>query len=279
MSTSKLAFYTKPLPSLANFYELIDLSVKYGMTSYEGYCHLGLDQPNITEAQKIREYADKNNVTCCCFSLYVNIVGDNSKEKIEKIKRFVDVAEILGSPFIHHTVATGYSLDTLTDETKEQFFHRGIQGIREIYDYAATKNIRAVYEDQAFIFNGVSGFERLLNEVDRNIGIVADFGNIFQMNETIEPFIEKFHDRIVHVHFKDMKYISPDYTGSLVHPTLDGRRVAEVEFGTGDVNFNAAMDLLRKYNYNGFYSIERGAETNDLTLVDKTVEFCSKLVD
>lgn len=41
MSTSKLAFYTKPLPSLANFYELIDLSVKYGMTSYEGILSFG----------------------------------------------------------------------------------------------------------------------------------------------------------------------------------------------------------------------------------------------
>ncbi len=276
MSTAKLAFYNKPFPRIQSYYDLIDTVVAYGLPAYEGFCHMELTEPDVEAAKQIRAYADEKGVVCCCFSVYANITGDDAAAQVERMKGFADVAAVLGSPFLHHTISPQPKEEVLDENVREQLFWRGIDGIRQIYDYAIQKGVRAIYEDQAFIFNGVKGFERLLKEIDRDIGIVADFGNIYQVNETVEPFIEAFGDRVVHVHFKDMLNVPETYPDR--YPTWGDEFCAEIEFGHGTVNFEAAVALLRKFGYDGYYGMEYGAKTDDSAAIDEMVAFSQTLL-
>lgn len=276
MKTAKLAFYNKPFPRINSFYDLIDTAVEYGLPAYEGFCHMELAEPDVEAAQNIRAYADEKGVVCCCFSVYANITGDDAETQVERMKGFADVAAVLGAPFIHHTVAPQPKEAVADPAVREAMFWLGVEGIRSIYDHAIQKGVRAVYEDQAFIFNGLEGFGRLLKEVDRDIGIVADFGNIYQMNETIEPFIEAYGKRVVHVHFKDMRPADKD--DPTAYPTVGDNFVAETEFGTGTVNFEAAVAALRKFGYDGYYGLEYGAKSNDSSAIDEMLAFSRNLL-
>ena len=266
MSRNKIAFYSIPFPGIDCYSKLIDSAVEHGLSAIEGFCHLELTEPDIEAARRIREYADSRGIHFCCFSVFADIVQEDAAEQIERLKRFADVAAVLGSPFLHHTAITSNDPQILEEPTYQQLFDRGVAGIREIYDYAATKGVRAIYEDQAFIFNGVDGIGKLLNTVDRDIGLVADFGNIGQADETIVPFIRRYADRIVHVHLKDTNPADADTPMALL--TRQGHWIAEVEIGQGTVDFTQALALLRESGYNGYYALEYGAPEDDSDNID-----------
>ncbi|MBQ9860197.1 MAG: sugar phosphate isomerase/epimerase [Clostridia bacterium] len=273
MKQQKIAFYNPPFPRIKSFYEMIDLAVEYGLPAVEGFCHMELTEPDVEAAKKIRAYADEKGIVFCCFSVYADLVGEDSEAQIERMKGFTDVAAILGSPFIHHTVIITNDHARLTPENKEKLFYKGIDGIRQVYDYAATLGVRAVYEDQAFVYNGLEGFSRLLAEVDRDIGVVADLGNICQMEEEIQPIIRRFPDKIVHVHIKDMKWSktkAPD--SDCTWPTWQGNWVKEVEIGQGDVNFDECFALLKEIGYDGYYGLEYFAKSDDSPAIDEALE-------
>ena len=269
MSNPKIAFYNLPFPRITSYYQLIDTAVEYGLPAVEGFCHMELTEPDVEAAKKIRAYADEKGIVFCCMSVYADIVGEDAAAQVERMKRFADVAKVLGSPFIHHTVITTNDHALLTPENKEKFFYKGIEGIRQIYDYAESLGIRAVYEDQAFVYNGLEGFSRLVEEVDRNIGIVADLGNICQMEEEIQPVIRRFSDRIVHVHVKDMKWSdTKDPASDCTWATWQGNWVTEVEIGQGDVNFDECFALLKEIGYDGYYALEYYGRSDDTPAID-----------
>ena len=270
MNTCKIAFYNRPVPSVDSYYKMIDAAVEYGLSAIEGFSHMELTEPDIEAAKHIREYAEKSGISFCCFSVFSDIVQEDATEQIKRLKRFADVAAILGSPFLHHTVITSNDPQILQEPTYQQLFDRGIAGIREIYDYAATKGVRAVYEDQAFILNGGDGIARLLDAVNRDIGLVADFGNIHQADESIIPFMQRFADRIVHVHLKDMQPAKADSPYPLL--TKRGNWIAEVEIGQGVVDFQQAISLLQTFGYDGYYALEYGASQDDSPTIAEALQ-------
>ena len=266
MKSDKLAFYSKPFPRVTSYYDMVDLAVQYNVPAIEGFNHMELAEPNLEQARLIRKYADAKGITCCCFSVFADIVSNNAEAEINRLKGFADVAAILGSPYLHHTIAPRADRTTLLTAERDRLFYHGVTGVQQIFDYAKERQVRAVYEDQAFLFNGVENFARFLHAVDRNIGIVADVGNIGQMDETIEPFIQEFSDWIVHVHLKDMKITNAEDEHAL--PTWHGKYITETEIGSGMVDIAQAIRLLREKNYNGYFALEYSAPYNESSAID-----------
>lgn len=274
MTQHKLAFYNRPFPGVTSYFDLIDLSAQYGHSAFEGFNHMELKQPDPEAARRIRQYADAKGISCCCFSVYADIVGENATEQIDRMKRFAEVAQILGSPFLHHTIAPHAKKENLQGDELDRLFAKGVAGVREIFDYAQELGVRCVYEDQAFLFNGVERFGRFLREVERNVGVVADVGNICQMDQEILPFLHQFHQRIVHVHLKDMKPVGADHPKALT--TWNGNFFAETPVGTGTVKLAEAIDTLRQYGYDGYYALEYGAPQDDSPEIDLALEKIKK---
>ena len=255
----KIAIYSAPYPGLESYCDMIDFAAEVGVNALEGFCHFELSSPDIEAAKRIRDYADKKNVTCPCFSVFADIYHEDPAEKTEWLCRFADVAKILGSPYLHHTVIGDCFDHPGVLAKKEELFESGIKLVRDVTDYAASIGIGTVYEEQGFVFNGVEGFGRFLGEVDRPVGVVADTGNVFQTGDTIADFVSAFGSRVKHAHVKDWAFFLSDPGGYL--PTLDGRFACDVELGKGEIDVAGAVALLKSFGYDGYYALEFSGKT------------------
>lgn len=270
----KVSFYMPPFPRVKSYYDMIDVAVEHGLKSVEGFCNMDFETPDIEAAYKIKEYADKKGVTFPCFSVYINLVGEDADEMKEKLKGYADVAKILGSPYLHHTIANDFSEPDNVVPFKEEFFKKGVETVREIYDYAETLGVKAIYEEQGYLFNSVEGFKRFLDAVDREVGVVADFANIYQSGDKIEDFINAFADRFVHAHIKNVTLTDTNETGEGLK-TLAGNYMNEAEVDKGVVDCKKIIDMLKKAGYNGYYGLEFSAKTDDSSAIADAL----KLID
>ena len=254
---NKLCFYTPPYPGLTSWKDMIDAAVSCGLHAVEGYCMLELGTPDIEAAKRIREYADKKQVVFPCFSLYAPLAS----EMVSDLQAYADVAKILGSPYLHHTIVAGRDYKNILPR-KETLFAEGIEAVRQVYDYAESIGVKAIYEEQGYIFNGVEGFGAFLDAVDREVGVVADFGNIYQTGDGFLEFVEAYKEKVVHAHIKDIiiKDENPDGKGLA---TLNGTFMFPSPAGTGIVPIREGIDLLKAAGYDGYYGIEFQKESEE----------------
>lgn len=270
----KICFYSPVHPDVKTYFEMIDLSAQYGLNAIEGLSGFDLNQPDKEHAKRIREYADSKNIKFCCFSVFVNLVGKDSAEMMERLKSYAEVAEILGSPFLHHTIANDYRAPDNVVPYKEEFFKKGVSAAREIYDYCEQKGMRTLVEEQGYLFNGINGIEKLLDAVNRNVGLVADFGNIYQAEQTAKDYVKAFLDRFAHAHIKDV-VLTKDNPNGTGFKTINGNYMSSVEINTGDVGVEKIINMLKASGYSGYYSIEH---TVNKERVGEMVEQMKKFV-
>lgn len=273
---SKVCIYTKPFPSVASYMEMIDIAVSYGLDAVEGFCQFEFSDPNVEAAKEIKKYADEKGVKFPCFSVFINLVGDDSAEMVERLKGYAEVAAELGSPYLHHTIACNYFEPEKIVPFKDELFIKGVGAVREVYDYAEKLGVKTIFEDQGFLFNGVEGFGKFLAEVNRDVGVVADFGNIYQSYDGIEDFIKAFSDKVMHAHVKDITLADDDKNGGL--PTLPGKYMLEAKIGKGMIDIKGAINLLKEAGYDGYYGIEYGAPEDNSPKMDEAIKYvCESL--
>ena len=254
----RFCLYMPPLTSIRSYKEMVDYAAEHGIRKLETLNMLDLSTPDLEVARELKAYADAKGITFPCVSVGLSLVDEDREERIEELKRYADIAKILGSPYLHHTIALNFSDPQYIAENAELFYSRGLEAVREIFDYAASIGIRTIYEDQGFVFNGCKTFTRFLEEVDRNVGIVADFGNIQFVDEQIESFIPKFADRIVHVHAKDY-IVTPGGTRAAEpgeYTSKGGNLLKGCLVGEGSVRTEAAFQALQAMGYHGCVALE-----------------------
>lgn len=255
---NRFCLYMPPLTTIGSYKEMVDYAVSHGITKLEILNLLDMSAPDLDKARELKAYADEKGVSFPCVSVGMSLVDDDRREAIEAVKQYAQIAQILGSPYLHHTIALNFSEPQKIADNFELFYSRGLEAVREIFDYAATLGIRTIYEDQGFLFNGCETFARFLKEVDRNVGVVADFGNIQFVDEHVEGFISQFADRIVHVHVKD--YQVTDGGSRSAEPgeytSKGGNYLRGCLVGEGSVHTDAAFEALRAIGYHGIVALE-----------------------
>lgn len=257
-SKSSFCLYMPPLSSITSYMEMVDLAAAYGIRQLETLNILDLSTPDKAFAKELRAYADEKGISFPCVSLGLSLVDDDCREALETAKGYVEIAAILGAPVFHHTIALEFENYQRIADNFDLFYSRGLDAVRQLYDYAQTFGIRTVYEDQGFLFNGMENFSRFLREVDRDVGIVADFGNIQFVDEQVEDFISAFRDRIVHVHVKD--YLVTDGSSREQLPgeyrSKGGNYLLDCLVGNGSVHADKAFRMLREICYHGAVALE-----------------------
>ena len=271
---SKFCLYMPPVSTIHTYKEMVDYAAAHDIKNLEILNILDFSAPDPNLARELKAYADSKGISFPCVSIGLSLVDDDRREAIETVKKYADIAKILGSPYLHHTIALNFSDPQYIADHFELFYQRGLEAVREIFDYAATLGIRTIYEDQGFLFNGQENFARFLKDVDRNVGIVADFGNIQFVDEHVEGFITRFADRIVHVHVKD--YIITDGTSREKLPgeyaSKGGNYLQGCLIGQGNVHTEAAFRALQEIRYHGIVSLE-----GDPIGPDEEASFCHNL--
>ncbi|MPM86940.1 hypothetical protein SDC9_134033 [bioreactor metagenome] len=252
----KLGIFGLPDPKMT-FTEEIDYAKASGLSAIEPFPVQEFATPDVVAAKRLKEYAEKQGIDICCFSYAVSVVGEDCRTQIENLKRYADVAAALGSPYLHHTIYPVLSHDFKKMPFK-QLLKRAVDSIREVYDYAEQTGVKCIYEDQGYIFNGCERFDALLNEVNRDIGLVADLGNILFVGETPEEFVGHFAPYISHVHVKDYLFKSGNglYPGEEWYNTRNGDYLRGTVVGHGTVDFEKILKIPLSTGYEGYYSME-----------------------
>ncbi len=268
----KFCYYTPPFPRARSYRTMIDLAAEHGLFAVEGFCQFEFSTPDRNAARELKKYADARGVVFPCFSLFIDLVGEDAEARMEYLKGYAEVAAILDCPYLHHTVIPECTDPTAVLPRHDELFDKGVRAVREIYDYAAPLGVRTIYEDQGYIFNGVKGMTAMIDAVGRDIGVVADFGNITQADETIEAFIPAFADRIVHAHLKDVLITPENETGRSLK-TIGGNYMLSVPVGEGSVHFQKGLSLLREIGYDGYFGLEFSAKADDSTAMHDAIRY------
>jgi sugar phosphate isomerase/epimerase len=210
-------------------------------------------------AQKIRDALTASETDIACISCYLDVVADTApyaknEEDVENVKRCIDLAAAIGSPFVHHTLVTRLygGRDNYDAVLREVLAVAG-----EIADYAMARGITVLYEPQGMLFNGLAGYSLFFDAMrheHENVGVCLDVGNPLWVDEDCYALAEKYAPYVKHVHLKDY-VLGESATGSKLC-TLGGTPIREVRLGTGIVDVERVLDILKHSGYDGYLSIE-----------------------
>ncbi|MFA5746731.1 MAG: sugar phosphate isomerase/epimerase family protein [Candidatus Paceibacterota bacterium] len=178
---------------------------------------------------------------------------DLRKAAIEDVLYSIDMASRLGSKVVVlHPALEPYGLKIAEREKLE------IDSYKNIALYARDKNIMIGLENEAqtnFWFpDRACKFEELERTILTvgldNFGLALDIGHANVSGEDYVGAIEKFGKKLFHIHAHD----NFGKTGK------DGWLDLHLAPGDGEIKWDGVLDALEKNNYQGFFTIECGAE-------------------
>ncbi len=161
----------------------------------------------------------------------------------------------------------------LTDEQAMEMMKRAYGQIMEVADrYKMIINI----EPHGYYTTKPEFMERMLAFVDSPyLRMNMDTGNTFIAGQDPVSFLEKFKDKVSHVHIKD---VSESLAESL-RGELTGIAVSQCAIGDGvnKENIEKCIDILVDINYDGVVSLE--CEGQGGPMIEKSLKYVRPLVD
>ena len=213
------------------------------------------------------EKAAEAGLTYANYSVYANVLT-GVEDTLEYLKKNVDVAKMLGSPYLHHTIIPHLELTPEMPSFKEGL-EIALKLILPLSDYAEKKGIKLLYEPQGMYFNGVKGFGELFSELKKhtdNVGVCGDVGNVMFVDEMPYDFFNEYAKYMDQVHLKN--YIKSDVLGKVnneIYHSRGGEALVECYMTEGIIDYTPCFKALKAVNYNGGFAFE--CNTKDETVV------------
>jgi len=225
-------------------------------------------------AVKLREECNRYGMTVSNFTFGADFLngseGDTQKE-IERVKRMVDIAEILGTKSVRHDITSGYPSEAGKYRSFDSLLPILANACREVTEYAQKKGIRTMGENHGTFCQESMRVEKLVNEVNHeNFGLLVDIGNFLCADEDPQIAVSRVAPYAFYVHAKDFLFKS----ASEPHPgegfsfaTRAGNYLRGTIVGHGIVPVRACMKTLLLSGYRGYVAIEfEGIEDNMFAL-------------
>ena len=261
----KVCFYSSILKGQNSSFDIVRSAIKHGVAGVELMNFSDeLKTPDMKVAKEIGALAKSNGLKLPCFSCGVNFAED-TRAKVENIKRYADICSELEIPYLHHTLILSLSRDALTKSIPE-LMDIAVECALEINDYSAKIGVQTVIEDQGFVVNGVERYAEFMKRTGGKIGVLLDFGNIMFVDEKPEDFYAAFPD-VKQIHIKDYILSSAPVTEKS-HKTANGNYLTNVAFGDGVIAMDKLAAMLKINGYNGYYSFEGQPLDNDAEIDD-----------
>lgn len=238
------------------------------------YSGSDIDVANLTqiEADEIKAYFKEYKLTISSLAYYDNNLDRDPARRAfvnNHVKKCIDAAVMLQVPMVGTFV--GRNIDKTIKENFDEFE----VVFKDIVSYAESKNIKIVIENcdmKGWQIPGLPGtisytpelWEEMFRRVpSKNFGLNFDPSHlVHQLIDYMEP-IEKFKDRIFHVHAKDAE-VFPE---RLKKYGVNNRSLYDMQDdnygywrykmpGLGQVDFEKLIKLLKDCGYEGVISIE-----------------------
>lgn len=193
----------------------------------------------------------------------------------------------LGVQYILNTIRWAYLAGCKhVDTTDDRFAPKGLtdddamemmkRAYEQVVEVAQRYDIIINIEPHGYYTTKPEFMERMLNFVDSPyLRMNMDTGNTFIAGQDPVPFLEKFKDKVSHVHIKD---VSESLAESL-RGELTGIAVSQCAIGDGvnKDNIEKCINILADMNFDGVLSLECEGEGGPM--IEKSLAFVRKLVD
>ncbi len=210
-------------------------------------------------SKKLRELIDSEEIQCSCYSYGISMLND-PKRALTLLKRSVDIAKELGSPYLHHTMQCTFKQSDLPKEltvyqNAEKIF---VDVSKEVAYYAGEKGINCIYEDQGLYLNTVERLGELIHKINMpNTGVCLDIGNSLDFDIAPTAFAGAFAAITKHVHIKDLiRSEASSCPGKGWSASASGTWLKNCVPGTGVVDMEKIFNILLLAGYEGYFSLE-----------------------
>lgn len=193
------------------------------------------------------------------------LLSESPRRRIEFYKYAINCAAELGSDCV--SIWSGVLHDGTPSHTGEgQVMDRLVAGLREVLDYAATRNVAIAFEPEPGMFiDTMAAYERLLAAIDApNLRLTLDIGHLQCQGELpIADVIRRWAGRLANVHIEDMR--------RGVHEHL--------MFSCGEIDFAAILQALSEVGYTGGLYVELSRHSHEgPTAARKAFEFLTTIL-
>ncbi len=238
-----------------------DYAVQMGFSSVEVLESTGegypCSVPDVESAKTIKQVLAERGLNTACYSVGTTIYQNPAA--VDSLMRQAEIAAALDCPFLHHTLISSIYM-TPDMPPFDEAMAAVAEAAGKIAAYAKTLGVRCLYEDQGMYANGVEGFGAFYSQVRQisdNVGVCGDIGNSLFVDCEPEKFFAAYAGEICHVHIKDyLRKSVPESPGIYWLPTKGGNWVRGTTIGSGIVDFDACMKILKDVGYAGDYALE-----------------------
>ncbi len=232
---------------------------------YAGVSHIDVVNLDETKANAILEYCRDREVEISSLAYYPNTMDPDPEKRAfnnAHLKKVIDASKLLQIGMV--TTFIGRDQNKDIEENLADFERTW----PEIVAYAETRDVKIAIENCPMLFGrdqwpggqNLATSPKIWREMFRiipsaNFGINFDPSHfVWQMMDYLKPLYE-FKDRILHVHFKDIKIFKDklDQVGVLAYPL---EFMAPKLPGQGDVDWGAFVSALRDIGYDGYACVE-----------------------
>ena len=243
--------------------ELIALAKELGFDGIE------FAEINTPEGKEKSEYAKELKAECervgiepVQYSVGADFIygsDGNLEKEIERLKKEVDIAELLGVKGMRHDATGGYRDEEKKYKGFEQALPRIVEGYKAVTEYAEAKGIRTMIENHGLFCQDSDRVERIITGVShKNFGALIDMGNFLCADENPVTAVSRLAPFISYLHAKDFHVKS----GSEFAPcdgffkTRGGNYLRGAVLGHGNVPVYQVLSIVKNAGYNGYVTLE-----------------------
>jgi sugar phosphate isomerase/epimerase len=185
--------------------------------------------------------------------------GGDLQAEIERVRREVDIAAILGVPGMRHDASGGWGADYKGVRSFAAAVPRLAEGCRGVTEYAAEKGIKTMVENHGYFCQDSIRVEQLVTAVNHpNFGILIDMGNFICADDDPPTAVGRLMPYAFHCHAKDfhLKPGTMPFPGTGWAVSRGGNFWRGAIIGHGNVPILQCLRVMHRAGYAGVLSIE-----------------------
>lgn len=210
-------------------------------------------------AQELKAAADKAGLEISSLAASADFLNKDREAEIAKVKKYVDLAAILGAPRMRHDITQGYPKDSGKYQSYDSLIPTLAEAVQEITEYAAGKGVRTMTENHGFFSQDSQRVEKLYTAVGHpNFSLLCDIGNFLCADEDPALAVARVAPYAAYVHAKDfiVKPFDGADPGEGAFRTRSGNFLRGTIIGHGNVPVKQCLHILKAAGYDGTIAIE-----------------------
>lgn len=210
--------------------------------------------------EDVRQMAENAGLTLSTFCAHASLLEPTAPSRYgtSELIKAIRLANLLD---IEHVITTeghaGTEFAKGLDPAEQRLVIR--EKLQAPIRWAEELGITLLMETHGPVTDDVDAMEALLDEIghEDTIGVCLDTGNSWLGGADPKDYIERFGDRIGHVHWKDLEPKWREKRGSLY-----GIGFATIALGDGIVDLPGIVSALEDIGYDGCTTLEIAGEDN-----------------